>query len=127
MLHNIYDDKRAQEQILRSSNLDWTIVRPGRLTNGIDRRRAIASLEGPLPGVRASFAWRCTSSSPPGGDGTAYSRSAATKLVSYLLDALLPESSSDDGAGSTIERLDTLIQAGGIDDADAGRATLETG
>ncbi len=59
MLHNIYDDKRAQERILEASGLDWTIVRPGRLTNGLHRRRAIATLDGPLPGVlvpRASLA-----------------------------------------------------------------------
>jgi hypothetical protein len=29
-----YEDKEAQEQLIRQSNLDWTIVRPARLTNG---------------------------------------------------------------------------------------------
>ena len=34
ILQRIYDDKSAQEEIIRSSGLDWTIVRPGILTNG---------------------------------------------------------------------------------------------
>src|SRR5215471_6088953 len=29
-----YEDKEAQEQLIRQSHLDWTIVRPARLTNG---------------------------------------------------------------------------------------------
>jgi putative NADH-flavin reductase len=29
-----YEDKEAQEQLIQQSNLDWTIVRPSRLTNG---------------------------------------------------------------------------------------------
>lgn len=29
-----YEDKEAQEQLIRHSSLDWTIVRPARLTNG---------------------------------------------------------------------------------------------
>jgi putative NADH-flavin reductase len=29
-----YEDKEAQEQLIRQSNLDWTIIRPARLTNG---------------------------------------------------------------------------------------------
>jgi uncharacterized protein YbjT (DUF2867 family) len=34
ILQRIYDDKGAQEEIIRSSGLDWTIVRPGILTDG---------------------------------------------------------------------------------------------
>ena len=34
ILQRIYDDKGAQEKIVASSDLDWTIVRPGFLTNG---------------------------------------------------------------------------------------------
>jgi uncharacterized protein YbjT (DUF2867 family) len=56
VLHNIYDDKRRQENILEASGLEWTVVRPGRLTNGRDRRDAVASLDGPLPGVLVSRA-----------------------------------------------------------------------
>jgi uncharacterized protein YbjT (DUF2867 family) len=33
-LKRIYDDKDVQEQIVRASGLDWTIARPGGLTNG---------------------------------------------------------------------------------------------
>ena len=33
LLKRVYDDKDAQEQIIKSSVLDWTIVRPGLLTN----------------------------------------------------------------------------------------------
>lgn len=29
-----YEDKESQEQLIQQSNLDWTIVRPARLTNG---------------------------------------------------------------------------------------------
>jgi len=34
ILQRIYDDKNAQERIIQASGLDWTIVRPGILTNG---------------------------------------------------------------------------------------------
>jgi hypothetical protein len=34
LLKRVYDDKDVQEWIMRSSGLDWTIVRPGLLTNG---------------------------------------------------------------------------------------------
>ena len=33
LLKRVYDDKDVQELIIRSSGLDWTIVRPGLLTN----------------------------------------------------------------------------------------------
>lgn len=33
LLKRVYDDKDVQEQIIRTSGLDWTIVRPGLLTN----------------------------------------------------------------------------------------------
>ena len=33
-LRNIFADKEVQEQVIKQSNLDWVIVRPGRLTNG---------------------------------------------------------------------------------------------
>jgi putative NADH-flavin reductase len=33
LLKRVYDDKDVQEWIIRSSGLDWTIVRPGMLTN----------------------------------------------------------------------------------------------
>jgi putative NADH-flavin reductase len=34
LLKRVYADKDVQEWIIRSSGLDWTIVRPGLLTNG---------------------------------------------------------------------------------------------
>lgn len=34
LLKRVYDDKDVAEQIVRASGLDWTIVRPGLLTNG---------------------------------------------------------------------------------------------
>ena len=34
-----YADKEAQEQLIEQSPLDWTIVRPARLTNGPRRGR----------------------------------------------------------------------------------------
>jgi putative NADH-flavin reductase len=42
-----YEDKEAQEQLIRQSTLDWTIVRPARLTNGsrTGNYRMKASLE----------------------------------------------------------------------------------
>jgi putative NADH-flavin reductase len=33
LLKRVYDDKDVQEWVIRSSGLDWTIVRPGLLTN----------------------------------------------------------------------------------------------
>ena len=34
LLKNVFADKEIQERDIRSSNLEWIIVRPGRLTNG---------------------------------------------------------------------------------------------
>jgi putative NADH-flavin reductase len=34
LLKRVYDDKDVQEQMVRGSGLDWTIVRPGLLTSG---------------------------------------------------------------------------------------------
>jgi uncharacterized protein YbjT (DUF2867 family) len=44
VLKRLYDDTDVQEQIIRSSGLDWTIVRPGLLLNGpaTGRARALA-------------------------------------------------------------------------------------
>jgi hypothetical protein len=33
LLNRVYDDKDVQEQIVKSSRLDWTIARPGLLTD----------------------------------------------------------------------------------------------
>lgn len=37
VIRNILADKEIQERIIKESSLDWTIVRPGRLTNGPKR------------------------------------------------------------------------------------------
>ena len=47
-LQSIYDDKDRQEALLRASDLDWTIVRPGTLTNGpaTGLARALTNIDG---------------------------------------------------------------------------------
>jgi uncharacterized protein YbjT (DUF2867 family) len=40
VLKRIYDDKDVQEQMIKASGLDWTIVRPGILTGGAATGRA---------------------------------------------------------------------------------------
>ncbi len=37
LLGRIYEDKDRQEALVRGSELDWTIVRPGFLTDGAER------------------------------------------------------------------------------------------
>ena len=37
LLRNVVADHEAKEQIIRQSSLDWVIVRPPRLTNGVRR------------------------------------------------------------------------------------------
>jgi putative NADH-flavin reductase len=39
LMNEEYEDKEAQEQLIEQSTLDWTIVRPSRLTNGPRRGR----------------------------------------------------------------------------------------
>jgi putative NADH-flavin reductase len=39
LLHNVVADHEAKERIIRQSTLDWIIVRPPRLTNGVRRGR----------------------------------------------------------------------------------------
>ncbi len=34
LLRNVYADHEAQEAVIKRSDLDWTIVRPGAYTNG---------------------------------------------------------------------------------------------
>lgn len=47
-LKSIYEDKDRQEALLRASNVDWTVVRPGALTNGpaTGLTRALTELQG---------------------------------------------------------------------------------
>jgi putative NADH-flavin reductase len=48
LLATVYADKDRQEALLRASDVDWTIVRPGFLTNGpaTGLARALTELEG---------------------------------------------------------------------------------
>ena len=49
VLRGVYHDKTRQEEIVRASGLDWTLVRPAMLTNGLakgpDAVRAITALD----------------------------------------------------------------------------------
>ena len=49
LLYFYFKDKELQERYIRESNLDWTIVRPGQLTNG--RKRGVYR-HGPQVGNR---------------------------------------------------------------------------
>jgi putative NADH-flavin reductase len=48
LLKTIYEDKERQEALVRNSNLEWVIVRPGFLTNGpfTGTYRVLVDLEG---------------------------------------------------------------------------------
>ena len=48
LLHTIYEDKDRQEELLRHSDLDWIIVRPGQLTSdeGTGKYRVLLDLTG---------------------------------------------------------------------------------
>jgi putative NADH-flavin reductase len=51
LLNSVYADKDSQEALIRAADVDWTIVRPGFLTNGPLRRRYRVLTE--LAGVTA--------------------------------------------------------------------------
>jgi putative NADH-flavin reductase len=61
LLNEIYKDKDRQEGLIRASSLDWTIVRPGALSNGArtEQVRAWSDLSGVTVGKisRADVAW----------------------------------------------------------------------
>jgi len=65
VLRGVYHDKTRQEEIVRASGLDWTLVRPGILTNGpakgLETVRAITELKGARAGSirRADVAAFC--------------------------------------------------------------------
>lgn len=52
LLKTIYEDKNRQEALVRQSNLEWVIVRPGFLTNGslTGTYRVLVDLEGVTAG-----------------------------------------------------------------------------
>jgi putative NADH-flavin reductase len=51
-MKSVYEDKDRQEALLRASDVDWTIVRPGSLTNGpaTGLARALTDLQGVTAG-----------------------------------------------------------------------------
>ena len=55
VLKHISRDLAQAEDILRTSNVDWTVVRPPRLTNGANDRYRIAENALPKNGVSATF------------------------------------------------------------------------
>ena len=65
VLRGVYEDKTRQEAVVRSSGLDWTLVRPGVLTNapakGLATVRALTDLTGQHAGSisRADVAAFC--------------------------------------------------------------------
>jgi putative NADH-flavin reductase len=52
LLKTIYEDKDRQESLIQNSEVDWTIIRPGFLTNGplTKKYRAITDLRGVTAG-----------------------------------------------------------------------------
>ena len=52
LLRTIYADKDRQESLIKASLVDWTIVRPGFLTNGpfTERYRVLTDLSGVTAG-----------------------------------------------------------------------------
>lgn len=55
ILRGVYDDKTRQEKLVRESRLDWTLVRPGILTNGPAKGGEAVRVLTDLHGVRARF------------------------------------------------------------------------
>ncbi len=52
LLKTIYEDKNRQEALIKASDVDWTIVRPGFLTNGprTGKYRVLTDLQGVTAG-----------------------------------------------------------------------------
>ncbi len=53
MLRGVYQDKDRQEAVVRGSGLDWTLVRPGALTNAPAKDAGAVRVLTDLAGVRA--------------------------------------------------------------------------
>jgi putative NADH-flavin reductase len=53
VLRGVYEDKTRQENLVRSSGLAWTLVRPGMLTNGAMKGQAAVRAITNLAGTRA--------------------------------------------------------------------------
>jgi putative NADH-flavin reductase len=54
LLNEVYKDKTRQEEVVRESGLDWTIVRPAQLTNGEARGAGSYRVLSDLKGVTAA-------------------------------------------------------------------------
>lgn len=54
-IRNIFDDKEVQEAVIRNSQLDWVIVRPGALTNGPQTGRYHSWFGAPDASIRAKI------------------------------------------------------------------------
>jgi putative NADH-flavin reductase len=52
LLKTMFEDKDREEALLKASSLDWTIVRPGMLTNGVrtGKYRVLTDLSGVTAG-----------------------------------------------------------------------------
>ena len=55
ILRGVYVDKTRQENLVRQSGLDWTLVRPGALTNGPSKGSEAVHVLTDLTGVHAGF------------------------------------------------------------------------
>ena len=53
VLRGVYEDKTRQENLVRSSGLAWTLVRPGLLTNGTTKGQAAVRAITDLAGIYA--------------------------------------------------------------------------
>lgn len=57
MLRNVFADHQAQEEVMRQSNANWTIVRPAVLSDKLERRSVTASNASPTKRIhRAALA-----------------------------------------------------------------------
>ena len=61
-LNYVLEDKNRQEELVFDSGLDWTIIRPPRLTNGSEVRDDIVVWQGQTPS-RPKLSWKITRSS----------------------------------------------------------------
>jgi putative NADH-flavin reductase len=53
ILKNIYKDMESMEQKVRLSKLDWTIIRPPRLTNGTKKRQFRIAINHPMSNAKS--------------------------------------------------------------------------
>jgi putative NADH-flavin reductase len=61
VIPKMLEDKERQEQMIRDSDLDWTVFRPCRLIDETQSRRDLVEWSGPPPSVRVT--WRISMAS----------------------------------------------------------------